>query len=661
MLKSDALSQLKQLKKDIREASNQHSGLIKGSLGRFGFVVLNDGRECFLNPEEMQKVFPGDNVTAEINEDNKGRPVATLVKVNESRLTFFVGRYLVKGKGHFVEPDLAGLTRWIFIPPKKRRQAQPGDYLLCKVMQHPFKEGKPQAEVVKILGKAERSGLPVDYAIAKYNLAGKNPALVDENKIKQHIEQQIAARTDRRDVDFITIDAASTEDMDDALYADKVEGGWRLMVAIADPAEFISVDSDADKYARRLGSSYYFPDRVIPMLHPRLANGLCSLQPQQERLALVCGLHINASGVVTESSIEEAVINCKAKLSYDEATEIMNSTSALPAKEEAKTDATEADAPGTNSEHPQKALLLCLQEAAHALHQERAQTALVANEKPEFRLILDDNKKVSSIVNRVSTPAHRIIEEVMIATNRAAAQFLKSASKEALYSAHSGFRPERLEQIKTIVSEQCNDFEIKQLESWQGLKHLIKYVQAKPPELPLEAIASRLLTRGTFSKTPAPHAGMGLPEYTTFTSPIRKYADLTVHRIIKAALRKQPSPAKKITNRTLERLQESLRNGRSAVNESEHWLKCEYAQSLVGQSFDGHIQHTSGSGFQVRLDDSGIDGMVNLGSVKEKFKFDGTRFQHIGEKRSFCLNQPVRVTIAAVDMDKKQIDLLLAE
>ena len=180
MLKSDVLSQLKQLKKDIREASNQNSGLVRGSLGRFGFVVLNDGRECFLNPEEMQKVFPGDKVLAEINQDDKGRHVATIVKIQESTLNYFVGRYLVRGKGHFVEPDMAGLNRWIFIPPKKRKQAKVGDYILCKVMQHPFKEGKPQAEVVRIIGSPEKSGLPAEYALAKYNLGGKNPDRIDD-------------------------------------------------------------------------------------------------------------------------------------------------------------------------------------------------------------------------------------------------------------------------------------------------------------------------------------------------------------------------------------------------------------------------------------------------------------------------------------------------
>jgi len=666
MLNSDVLSQLKKLKKDIREATNQHSGSIKGSPGRFGFVVLDDGKECFLNPDEMQKVFPGDRITAEINEDEKGRSVATVIAVEESRLTYFVGRYIIRGKGHFVEPDLAGLNRWIFIPPKKRRQSQAGDYILCRVLQHPFEEGKPQAEVVKNLGKQDQSGLPTNYALAKYNLGGKNPGHVDDAQIKKHIEGQIKARRDMRDISFITIDAETTQDLDDALYAEKLNSGWKLMVAIADPAEFVAIDSDADKYAKRLGSSHYFPDRVLPMLHPRLANHYCSLQPLQDRLALVCELYLDDSGAVGSGEMHEAVISSKARFSYQQASALLAGKSSEQPKvgeqHNDKTDENQTDTDTTEQAQQQFAQQLKdLQVITTLLRNKRKQEALVTGDKTDYQLILDSNKKIEKIIPRTTTPAHALIEEAMIATNRATADFLKNHSKEALYTAHSGFRPERLEQIKTVVDEQCKDFDSSKLASWEGLKTLLNYLQNQQTELPLEAIANRMLTRGTLSKTPAPHAGMGLAEYTTFTSPIRKYADLTVHRIIKAILHQHQNPASRLSNKALDRLQESLRNGRSAIRESEHWLKCEYAQKLIGESFTGRVQHTNGSGFQVRLDDSGMDGVVNLGSVDEKFKFDGTRFQHIGENRKFCLEQSVKVKISAVDMDKKQIAMVLEE
>ena len=654
MLKSDVLSQLKQLKKDIREASNERDGTIKGSLGRFGFLVLDDGRECFLNPEEMQKVFPGDRVIAEISKDEKGRDVATIVKLRESRLTYFAGRYINRGKGHFAEPDLTGLSRWIFIPPKKRKQAKPGDYILCRILQHPFKEGKPQAEVVKVIGNLEQPGVPFDYVLAKYNLGGKNPGSVNGDQIRAHIKQQTTIRKDLRDTNFVTIDAATTLDMDDALHAQRTENGWNLTVAIADPAEFVTQDSDADKYARRLGSSSYFPNRVISMLHPQLANEYCSLQPGQDRLALLCSLSIDDTGTVTASTIEEGVIQSKAKLSYLEVSEILENR-----EEQAEKPKDEQSTPVRDEalSNILKDQLKCLQDIAQALHKKRRQEALITANKPEFNLLLDKNRKVEKIVPRQMTIAHQLIEEIMIAANRAAAAYLKKHAKEALYTAHSGFRPERIEQLKAVIGEQCTGFDTCQLEDWQGLKHLVGHLETNPAELPVEAIASRMLTRGMLSKVPAPHAGMGFAEYTTFTSPIRKYSDLLVHRMIKAILHQKT--AKHLSRQALERLQESLRNSRNAVNECEHWLKCEYAQTLKGQAFSGRIQHINGSGFQVRLDDNGLSGTVELGPVTEKFKFDGTRFQHIGENRRFVLEQPVTVKIADVNMDKKLITMVL--
>ncbi len=641
MLNSDVLSQLKQLKKDIREANNQHEGTVKGSPGRFGFVVLNDGRECFLSPDEMQKVYPGDRVLAEVSQDDKGRDVASVISLQDSTLSYFVGRYLTRGKGHFVEPDLPGLNRWIFIPPQKRRQANVGDYILCKTLQHPFKEGKPQAEIVKVLGKGEESGLPTDYVLAKYNLGGKQPGKFNFKELQQRIDNQIARRKDLRDLAFVTIDAATTMDMDDALYAEDMEdGGWKLVVAIADPAELVDKDSDADKYARRLGSSYYFPDRVISMLHPKLANELCSLQAEQDRLALVCQLEIDATGQVLSSSIEEAVIQSKAKLAYDEVSLLFSDPEQLAG-------------------HPNAEQLKRLRQVTDALAAKRQTEALVTDEKPEYRLTLDDNKKIAEIVRKQSTPAHRVIEEAMIAANRAAAAFLEKQARQALFASHPGFRPERLEQLKQVVQEQCPDFDTNQLEKWDGYKRLIQHLAEKPAELPVAAIASRMLTRSTLSKQPVPHAGMGLPAYTTFTSPIRKYADLTVHRIIKAVLRNESSQS--LSNRHLERLQEILRNGRMAVNESEHWLKCEFAKTLIDQPLAGQVQHTNGSGFQVRLLDTGIDGNINLGELAEKFKFDGVHFRHIGETRSFCLEQEVLVKIKEVDMDSKQITMVLVD
>ena len=639
MLKSDVLSQLKQFKQDLREANNRFEGIVKGSPGRFGFVTLEDGREAFLSPDEMQRVFPGDKVLAEITQDDKGRDVAKIVECQKTELSYFVGRYLVRGQGHFVEPDLNGLNRWIFIPPKKRKQAEVGDFILCRVLQHPFKEGKPQAEIVKILGKEGQSGLPVHYMMAKYNLNGKNPVRLDEKQIQQTLEANIGQREDLRATAFLTIDATTTQDMDDALHATANEsGGWTLQVAIADPAVFVPEGSELDKYARRLGCTHYFPDRILPMLPARLANHYCSLLAGEDRLALVCTMQISAEGVIESSDIKEAAINSNAKLSYEEVAAAVDSN---------------------DSTHAQIEQLSMLKAVTDALHLRRQQDALITPDRPEFSMVLNDKQQIASIVPKVSTSAHAIVEEAMVAANRSAAAYLQKHCKPALYMAHSGFREERLEQIKTIMTEQCPGVDVESLSQWTGLKTLLDSPEVQQSDLPLAAIASRLLARGTLSQSPAPHAGMGLAAYTTFTSPIRKYVDLTVHRLIKASLNATKAPG--INKRMVEHLQDALRQGREAVNGAENWLKCEFAQNLVGQKLAGTVQHTNGSGFQVRLNDTGIEGLVNLGQLKEKFRFDGTYFQHIGDEHQYRLEQPVEVIISQVDMTKKQITMTLAD
>ncbi len=639
MLKSDVLSQLKQFKQDLREANNRFEGIVKGSPGRFGFVTLEDGREAFLNPDEMQRVFPGDKVLAEITQDDKGRDVAKIVECQKTELSYFVGRYLVRGQGHFVEPDLNGLNRWIFIPPKKRKQAEVGDYILCRVLQHPFKEGKPQAEIVKILGKEGQSGLPVHYMMAKYNLNGKNPARLDEKQIQQTLSANIDKRADLRDIAFLTIDATTTQDMDDALHVTANDtGGWTLQVAIADPAVFVEEGSDLDKYARRLGCTHYFPDRILPMLPSRLANHYCSLLAGQDRLALVCTMQVNADGVVESSDIQEASINSKARLNYEEVAAVIDSA---------------------DSNHAQYQQLETLKAVTNALRQQRQREALITPDRPEFSLTLNDNQQIANIQPKLSNSAHAIVEEAMVAANRSAAAYLQQHCKPALYMAHSGFREERLEQIKTIMTEQCPGVNAEALAEWTGLKTLLDSPEVQQSELPLAAIASRLLARGTLSQSPAPHAGMGLESYTTFTSPIRKYVDLTVHRLIKSSLHATKAPA--INKRMVEHLQEALRQGREAVNGAENWLKCEFAQKLVGQKLAGTVQHTNGSGFQVRLDETGIEGLVNLGELKEKFRFDGTYFQHIGDQHQYRLEQKVEVIITQVDMNRKQISMTLAD
>lgn len=645
MLNIDALNQLKQLKQEIRASKQVFEGVVKGTPGRFGFVVLDDGRECFLSPDEMQKVFPGDRVRVVLSKDEKDRDQAEIEKCLKSELKEFVGRYVEKGTAHFVEPDVDNLSRWLYVPPDKRNGAKAGDLVRCRVQQHPFR-GKPQVAVLKVIGQEQDTGIERRYILEKYNLPHAWPEQVLQELAslsEERIAQEVAQRADLRDWPFVTIDSETTQDMDDALYAESLADGWLLHVAIADPVAWLAPGSALEQEALRRGSSQYLPDGVIPMLPPQLANELCSLRPGLDRLALVCSVNIAQSGEIRQFQLREAVIHSKAKLSYHEVAAFLGDISDERALRNAG-----AELHG---------LVDRLHEIQQALRRHRAANALLSEDRPDYYLRLNERFKIERIERSETTKAHNLVEECMIAANRCAADFLAERAQTGVFIAHPGFRPDRLEQIRQIAREQLPDFDADSLTDWLGFKAFMQRLETQPSDYPLRAIAVRLLTRSAVVAEPAPHFGMGLPRYTTFTSPIRKFNDLLAHRLIKAQLKQQAITP--IEPGQLEQLQETLRRGRQAVSELEQWLKCQYAEELKGQSFAGKIVHANGAGFQVRLDGNGLEGFVNLSDHPEKLTYDPVYLEHRGEKTCFRLEQPVQVSITGIDMKRRQIQMTL--
>jgi len=647
MLNPDALNQLKQLKQEIRASKEIFEGTVKGTPSRFGFVILDDGRECFLPPDEMQKVFPGDRIRVELNKDEKGRDTAVVEKLLNSSLKEFVGRYVEKGTAHFVEPDINNLSRWLYVPPDRRKGAKAGDLVRCKVLQHPFRSGKPQVAVLSLIGTEQEPGIEGRYVAEKYNLSQTWPEAVEQELAtlsEELVTTELAERADLRDWPFVTVDSESTQDMDDALCADVVEDGWRLHVAIADPTSLIKEGGALDQEAFKRASSFYFPDRVLPMLPPRLANELCSLKPGLDRLALVCSMHITHAGEIASYELQEAVIHSKAKLSYHEVAAFLADQGSGRALRNAGADMHE--------------LVDRLHAIQSALRQNRQANALLVEDRPDYYLRLNERMKIERIDRSEANQAHNLVEECMVAANRCAAEFLAGLGQPAIFVVHPGFRSNRLEQIQQIAREQLPDFDAASLTQWQGFRDFMQRLSTLESPYPLKAIASRLLTRSLLDREAAPHFGMGLPCYTTFTSPIRKYNDLVVHRLIKAKLRNRKPT--QVEPQWLDQLQETLRNGRQSVTEMEQWLKCQYAQQLKGQSFSGRIVQVNGAGVQVRLDDNGLEGFLNLAETGEKFSFDPLYLEHRNEQTRFCLEQPLQVIVSDVDMKRRQILLQLA-
>ncbi|GHD49675.1 RNAse R [Marinobacter persicus] len=650
MLNADALNQLRQLKTDIKENKVVHPGTVKATNGRFGFVALDEGRDVFLPPEEMQKVLPGDRVNITEHEVEKGKIQGEVDELLESHLTTFVGRYLVKGKGHFVAPETPGINRWIFIPPKERMNAEPGDFIYCQIHRHPFKDGKGQAKVLRVIGKEGEPGIERAFTLANFDLTDTWPEAVQQqadtlNEDSIVAESENEDREDLTDQPYVTIDSPGTQDMDDALMATPNATGWTLSIAIADPGALVEPGSPAEEEAFNRATAIYFPGEPLPMLPEGISTRLCSLMPDTPRLALVCDLQVNNDGSLGDYRFRQATIRSKGKLSYELVAHL------IEGREDDDIKALPEDVSNSLDQ---------LHQAATALRKWRAEHALLNTDRPEFRLRLDENKRIRLIEPAVQNEAHRLVEECMVAANRCAADFLQQQG-EGLFIQHPGLRDDRADNIRKLLEGYAPHLTEVDAGSAEGFKTLMKHSEQVEAEVPVKAILSRQLARAEMRFEPAPHQGMGLAAYTTFTSPLRKFSDFYVHRLIKAALWNKPMKA--LNSQQLEALQTAQFRARQAANTLETWLKADYAKTLTEEPMEGTISRTMPSGFFVRLDANGLEGFVNCKDLDGKYSFDPVtlRLVHNKNGRIFQLDQRATVSFAGVDEAKRQINFRLLD
>ena len=537
----------------------------------------------------------------------------------------------IRGKGHFISPDLPRLNRWIFIPPATRKNAKAGDYILCQISRHPYPQAKPQAKVLKVIGSPEQPGIEADYMISKFGLVQEWPKDWQQSLQSEGDNPQ---REDLGKTAFVTIDADNTQDMDDALYAIADGDGWKLSVAIADPTALIPADSALELEARRRGTSSYFPGRVVPMLPEQLANDRCSLLAGEQRLALVCQMAISLDGAISDYRIFEALICSQAKLSYQEVANFIDGNS---------------DSIANNT------TVSALTDAASAMRIRRQADHIIVGDRPDFSLTLNPQGKIEQIKPQQKNSAHLLVEECMVAANRCAADML---GPKGIFNSHRGFRPERLRDASKLAEEQLGITDI-DLSTPEGYQHIMKAARENTAELPVASVLSRLLERGRLSAERAPHYGMGLASYTSFTSPIRRYSDFMVHRLIKAQLHQQAPDYP--SQDQLDELQQALNNSRQASQQMEQWLKCQFIQEQKGNSARGVIAQINSRGFTVRLDDTGIEGFIETRTLNKKFSFDPMRLKLNSEELSLQLDMAVQVVIQEIDCERRSIRFGLKE
>jgi len=652
MLTNDSLSQLSQLKESIRASKDLATGSVRATSGRFGFVVLDDGREAFLNPEQMERVFHDDRVEINVITNDKGQLEAEFEKFIASSVKHLSGRYCIRGKGHFIITDLPNVNRWIFIPPRDRAGSQSGDYVTAKLTRHPYKDGKAQAKITYKVGNDDTPNIERGYTLARHQIEDTWPeaVLAHANTLNQiPLESAPDLVTQRKDLQqqpFITIDSASTRDMDDALWVEATDNGWTLHVAIADPSSEIEPHSALDKEARKRINTVYFPGNTRPMLPEALSNNRFSLVADSPRRALVCALSVAADGEVTHTEFIPALIRSHGKLSYQQA------SAALEGR------AFEADE-GLSPIEPHQSLLEALHACTTALNKYRVAHYLVAQNRPDFHLHLSEQGKLESIEKVERTLAHTIVEEAMLASNINAGHFL-AHHNAGLHNCHNGFRDERRDDIEKLLQEKLGETVVATT-TLEDYRQLITRLQADEQHQALISTCQRFLQPSQVNTQAGAHFGLGVEHYATITSPIRRYQDLFNHRTIYALLEQQSLPV--FNEQQLVKLQETIANNRKANRYMEQWLISDYMQQHIGKTFTGIVALLTNQGVGVRLKETGIEGFVLAkkpgkkapANSGDKISFNNQRMELSWNEQPILLDQEVEVVLVSIDREKKRL------
>lgn len=634
MLDNSSLAQLKQLKTEIRETERRYEGTVSGSSGTYGFVHTENKEQFFLPPPQMQRVFPGDRIDFQVIAGKDGKDSAEVKRLIKSSFKQFCGQVVQRGKGWFVDVDEPGMIRQLFLPPQQRKNIKAGDWLSCKVSRHPIKDGKAQASIIEKISEENQADFPSTYVkhLKRLPETIEKQDLSFEDKLKQQLDSD---RKNLCDLPFVTIDAPTTRDMDDALFARQTDQGWELFIAIADPASLVEAGSNLDKVAEKVAASCYLPHFKLPMLPTGLSEGLLSLAPDNDRLAVVCRLLIDSNGAVIEETFTESVVRSHAKLSYEQVSVWLEN--------------------GFDSDTDQALVdsLKALDGACDSLLAHRKQHQLVARDKPEFNYTLNDNGRIASFVPANSGKANRLVQEAMLATNQAAARLLAEQGG-GLFTAHGGFRSERLaDALALLAGCGIEGLDNDKLRSLEGYQQAIGQLGTTDKGAHAVNILSRFLQRSQLSPSPLPHLGLGVPCYLNFTSPIRRYVDLVNHRQLKSLAKGQSIET--WDDARIAALSDVLDRQRAAAYIAEKWLMCEYLERNLQERFSGTISQMNKFATTIRLDDTGIEGIIENRQLKGNFDISNMTLAY--ESGQWTLDDRVDVTVKRIDKAKRVIEL----
>ena len=632
-------------------------GRVIGHPDGYGFLKVDEsGDDLYLSPREMRSLLHGDRILARVTGvDKRGRLEGAMVEVLERANSQIVGRYFREGNVGFVVPDNRRIHQDVLIPKPAARKTRSGEYVVARIVQQPDMHTQPIGEIIEILGAHMSPDLAVDIAIRSYEIPCKWPETLTKEIKKLSPEVNIddkKKRVDLRELPLITIDGEDARDFDDAVYCEKQGDGWRLIVAIADVSHYVKKDTQLDMEARLRGNSVYFPRRVVPMLPEILSNGLCSLNPEVDRLCMVCELNINGQGRVKKFRFYEGVIQSVARMTYTKVANIL----------------IEKDQKLRNTYKTLLPHLEDLHKLYKTMHKYRESIAVIDFGASETKFIFDEDGNVESITSYERNDAHRLIEEFMLAANVAAADFLLEHEIPALYRVHETPKEEKLNDLHSFLGELGLTLSGGDEPTAKDYARLLKKIRPREDRHLIETVLLRSMPLAVYSADNIGHFGLGFPAYTHFTSPIRRYPDLLVHRAIRHLLHKGHKDNFIYSEEEMQVLgthcSMTERRADEATREIVQWHKCQYMYEKVGEIFDGTISSVTSFGVFVELDDIFVEGLVHITSLPiDYYHFDPVGHRLRGERTSrlFRLGNRVKVKVTRVDVDDKKIDFEMVE
>lgn len=646
----------------LPEKLDLFKGTVIGHREGFGFLQV-DGKkdDLFIPNHQMQRVMHGDFVLAQpAGLDRRGRREVRIVRVLESRKKQIVGRFFLENGFSYVVPDDSRIGRDILVPNEHRNGARMGQVVVVELQKHSASFNQPIGVITEILGDNMAKGMEVEIALRNHDIPHKFPSAVEKyvKKFTEEVpEDAKKGRVDLRNLPLVTIDGEDARDFDDAVYCEKHNKGWKLWVAIADVSYYVRLRSALDVEAHNRGNSVYFPNRVVPMLPEILSNGLCSLNPQVDRLCMVCEMQISAKGKLTDYRFYEAVMNSHARLTYTKVAKMLEGDEELRTRY------------STLVPHLEE-----LYKLYQALLGARHQRGAIDFETIETKFIFNAMGRIERIEPVVRNDAHKIIEECMILANIAAANFMEKHKEPALYRIHAIPSEEKLTSFRTFLSEFGLTLEGGLKPTTKDYAALLEKVKERPDHELIQTMLLRSLSQAVYHADNIGHFGLALEEYAHFTSPIRRYPDLTLHRGIKYLLAKEQGTKRKTTDTggyhysfdEMDLLGNHCsmteRRADDATREVADWLKCEYMQDHIGEEFSGVISSVTGFGLFIRLDDLFIDGLVHISTLEnDYYQFDATKQRLIGENSGmqYRLGDKVRIKVEAVHLENKMVDFSL--